>query len=400
MAKWTIGALPPAMFGLPMPIDPWLSGPCYDQGQVEKAARLSERLAELTRQHADRCPAYRRWLSFRCGSRRAEGADEGSLRAGDSMEAYPMAPPLSVSAFKHERLVSVDEDQIAVQLNSSGTTGQSPSRIFLDQPTARAQSAAMNRIVESFVGPGRFPLLVLDHPGILRERAAYNARVAAILGFQRFGRPLIFAFDDDTWRFNADGLRQFEALIANGIGLMVGMTSIVWLKFLRGLQESSLPMSLKNAVLFHGGGWKRLQHLAVPRSEFNIQLHKHFGIQRIHNYYGMIEQVGSIFVECQAGHFHAPSFADVVVRDPSTLRPAAVGALGLIQVLSAIPESYPGHSLLTGDMGAIHGYDDCSCGRRGVYFSVQGRVEALEPRGCSDVTMIDAHDDSRHTIDS
>lgn len=400
MAKWTIGALPPAMLALPMSSDRWLSGPCYDLVQQEKSARLSERLAELTRQHADRCPGYRHWLSFRRGRRSAEGVGTDTSGCARSSDGYPMAPPLSVSAFKHERLVSVDEDQIAVQLNSSGTTGQIPSRIFLDQATARAQSAAMNRIVESFVGPGRFPLLVLDHPGTLRERAACNARVAAILGFQRFGRPVIFAFDDETWRFNADGLREFEELIADGIGLMVGMTSIVWLKFLHGLQESSLQMSLKNAVLFHGGGWKRLQHQAVSRREFHAGLQKHFGIQRIHNYYGMIEQVGSIFVECQEGHFHAPSFADVVVRDPTTMQPQAVGSIGLIQVLSAIPESYPGHSLLTGDLGTIHGYDDCPCGRRGVYFSVQGRVEALEPRGCSDVTMIDPHDDSRHTIAS
>ena len=44
-----------------------------------------------------------------------------------------------------------------------------------------------------------------------------------------------------------------------------------------------------------------------------------------------------------------PLFADLQVRDPLTHQPLGVGQPGLLQVLSAIPGSYPGHSLLTED---------------------------------------------------
>ena len=53
-------------------------------------------------------------------------------------------------------------------------------------------------------------------------------------------------------------------------------------------------------------------------------------------------------------------------------------------MLSILPHSYPGHNILTEDLGVIHGEDDCKCGRRGKYFSVLGRIPNSEIRGCSD----------------
>jgi hypothetical protein len=60
------------------------------------------------------------------------------------------------------------------------------------------------------------------------------------------------------------------------------------------------------------------------------------------------------------------------------------GKEGIIQVLSILPESYPGHSLLTEDMGIIIGEDDCLCSRKGKYFTITGRMKKAELRGCSD----------------
>lgn len=61
-----------------------------------------------------------------------------------------------------------------------------------------------------------------------------------------------------------------------------------------------------------------------------------------------------------------------------------IGEKGFIEVVSAIPESYPGHCLLTEDMGEILGEDDCPCGRKGKYFRIEGRLKNAEIRGCSD----------------
>ena len=115
-----------------------------------------------------------------------------------------------------------------------------------------------------------------------------------------------------------------------------------------------------------------------------------FGLEHVHNYYGMVEQVGSVFFECEHGHLHAPAYADVIVRDQTDLSPAPCGEPGLIQVLSMLPRSYPGHSLLTEDLGVLHGEDDCPCGRLGKYFSVLGRIKNVEVRGCSDTRTVPA----------
>ena len=74
----------------------------------------------------------------------------------------------------------------------------------------------------------------------------------------------------------------------------------------------------------------------------------------------------------------------MIVRRAIDFQSANIGEKGIIQVVSAIPESYPGHSLLTEDEGMIEGVDDCPCGRLGKYFKVIGRLKDAQIRGCSD----------------
>jgi phenylacetate-coenzyme A ligase PaaK-like adenylate-forming protein len=141
---------------------------------------------------------------------------------------------------------------------------------------------------------------------------------------------------------------------------------------------------LQNGILIHSGGWKKLQDEAVDNSVFKSAVKEMLGTGAIHNFYGMVEQVGSIFMECEDGHLHAPAFADVLVRNPLDWSVCAHGDAGIIQVLSVLPRSYPGHSLLTEDVGAVLGEDNCRCGRKGKYFRVDGRIARAELRGCSD----------------
>ena len=108
------------------------------------------------------------------------------------------------------------------------------------------------------------------------------------------------------------------------------------------------------------------------------------GITSVHDYYGMVEQTGSIFMECKMGHLHAPVFSDIIIRRPHDFSVADFGEKGIIQVLSILPNSYPGHSLLTEDEGVLLGEDDCPCGNLGKYFKIVGRLKNAEIRGCSD----------------
>jgi len=271
---------------------------------------------------------------------------------------------------------------------SSGTTGAAVSRIYLDTVTAQAQTKALTRILARFAGNRRMPMLIIDDDSFLRDRSCFNARAAGILGFSNFGRDHLYLLDEqlqpDWEQLDAWLQRQGDQPI-----FLFGFTFIIWQSLVLAARRDGKRLRLpEGSLLVHGGGWKKMEEQKVNNAAYKDALREVLGLERVHNYYGMVEQVGSIFFECEHGHLHAPAYADIFVRDPRDLSPAEDGQVGLVQVLSLLPRSYPGHSLLTEDLGVIHGEDDCLCGRLGKHFSVLGRIHNVELRGCSDTRTV------------
>jgi hypothetical protein len=333
-----------------------------------KQPAIAAGLDRLTRHHRANSLEYARMLD-------AEGF-------GDMVPGGPADVPwLPVSLFKSIELRSVPSDKVFKVMTSSGTTGQVPSRIVLDVDTARLQTQALSSIVTHYIGPKRLPMLIIDHPGVVKDRRSFSARGAGILGMLNFGRDHMYALDDDM-RLDVDALREWLAAHEGQDLLLFGFTFMVWQDFLEPLRDAGIDLS--RGTLVHSGGWKKLVDRAVSPEAFRAALMDAFGLRRVHDFYGMVEQVGSVFFACEAGYFHPPNFSDVIVRDPIGWHPVAHGTRGVIEVVSLLPRSYPGHALLTEDLGVIHGEDDCSCGRMGRWFSVLGRVPKAEIRGCSD----------------
>ena len=88
--------------------------------------------------------------------------------------------------------------------------------------------------------------------------------------------------------------------------------------------------------------------------------------------------------ECSEGYFHTTDYSEVMIRDPISLKEMPNGQTGLIQLFSNLPRSYPGHIILTEDIGEIIGHNDCKCGNIKNCFTVKGRIKNAELRGCSD----------------
>lgn len=95
------------------------------------------------------------------------------------------------------------------------------------------------------------------------------------------------------------------------------------------------------------------------------------------------------FLEGDNGLLFPPNFSDVIIRDPDTFEVCKDGSPGLIQLLSLIPTSYPGHSILTEDLGVIE-KTVVEGHIRGKGLRVLGRVEKAELRGCSEVIATEA----------
>ena len=355
-------------------IDDLLESPLYGLRQADKEARLTAALAALTAHHRGACPPYRRLTDV--------------LGPGDARpERLVDVPWLPVGLFKSHRLVSVPDADVVTTLTSSGTTGQVPSRIFLDHVTARRQARALARIMTHVLGPRRLPMLVIDTKDLLRDRTAFSARGAGVLGMMNFGAQPLFALDPDM-TLDWTGLAAFLAKHAGKPFLVFGFTYMVWAYFHEQVKDAGLDLS--NGILVHSGGWKKLEERAVDNAAFKAALARSTGLRRIYNFYGMVEQVGSVFLEGEDGLLYPPAFADVIVRDPMTLAEAPVGTAGVIQTVSILPTSYPGHSLLTEDLGVIEQVDQDTCGRLGKGFRVIGRVPRAELRGCSDTHAAEA----------
>ncbi len=344
--------------------------PAFDWPRAVKAPRLLERITFLENHHRINCESYRKI---------AEGLSN-ELKGRAPMDQILALP---VRMFKHNELRSCDREKVVKTMLSSGTSGQAQSKVFLDRETSAMQTRVLTKIMADFIGSNRLPMLVIDHQSTVQDRTKFSARTAGILGFSMFGRNTTFALTD-TLEIDYDAIHAFLDKNKESNILVFGFTFIVWQHFLRELEKSGITMPLEKGILIHGGGWKKLAHEAVETDQFKARLKAVSGISRVHNYYGMVEQTGSIFMECEAGNFHASSWSDVIIRNPITLDVQPPGRQGLIQLLSALPLSYPGHSILSEDLGTIHGQDDCNCGRKGVYFSVAGRLEQAEVRGCSD----------------
>jgi phenylacetate-coenzyme A ligase PaaK-like adenylate-forming protein len=342
----------------------------YGLGHEEKHAFLSDALLALSKHHALRCPAYAKML-------RASRIDL------DALTAYEQLPPLPVRLFKEFDLKSVPDGQVFRTMTSSGTTGQKVSRIYLDRETAALQSRVLSKIMESTLGRRRLPMIIVDSSAVLKNPAMFSARGAGIRGFGMFGRDTIYALDENM-KLNWDDLAAFMKKHEGGPVFLFGFTSIVWQHFYTELKRAGKTLNLKQGALIHGGGWKKLADQAVDKQQFKQALRSVCGDIRVLDYYGMVEQTGTVYMECEHGHLHAPVWSDALIRRPLDFSPADMGETGLIEVVSVLPGSYPGHALLTEDEGRVLGEDDCPCGRLGKYFEVLGRIRRAETRGCSD----------------
>lgn len=335
-----------------------------------KRAYYARALSALTLHHYERCPEYRRIASLL------------GYRPGDELEMEEI-PFIPVRLFKEYELRSVERSEIIKTMTSSGTTGQAVSKIYLDRITATNQTKVLVKIVSSFIGSQRLPLLIVDSPAVIKDRALFSARAAGILGFSMLGHDPTYLLDED-YKIDFAWLDVFLEKHRGSRILLFGFTFMIWEYFCQALLREGRQLQM-NGVLIHGGGWKKLASLAVDNSTFKRVIAESSGIASVCNYYGLVEQTGSIFMECEQGVLHASIYSDVIVRDPVSFASLGVEHSGLLQLVSLLPTSYPGHSILTEDLGEILGVDDCPCGRKGKYFRVLGRAKNAEVRGCSDV---------------
>ncbi len=351
-------------------IDDFFSKTPYELSKDDKVSLLTKELTDLTLHHKDCCKEYGSIIG-------AYGFDASRINT------YYDLPFIPVRLFKEYDLKSIKNEDVFKTMTSSGTTGQKVSKIFVDRDTASNQQKTLIKIMSDFIGKQRLPMLIIDSPKVVKDRSLFSARGAAILGLSMLARERVYALDENM-DLQLDVVQEFCEKYKGQRVLIFGFTFMVWQHLYSKLKELNVKLDLPEAFLITGGGWKKLVTLNISRDAFKNALREQCGIGHFLDHYGMVEQTGSIYAECECGHLHASIYSDVIIRNPKDFSVCDKNERGIIQVVSVLPYSYPGHSLLTEDEGIILGEDDCPCGRKGKYFMITGRMKKAELRGCSD----------------
>ncbi|MEV6524099.1 acyl-protein synthetase [Longispora sp. NPDC051575] len=335
----------------------------FTLAQADREAALLPQLNDLTAHHRTASAEYARLLAALDAPPAASVAD---------------LPWLPVRLFKRHVLKSIPDEDVFKVLTSSGTTGD-VSRIYLDKEAAGTQQKMLAATMREVLGPKRLPMLLVDTKALFTNRRSFSARGAGVLGMMNFGRDHTFVLDEED-RPDVQAVRDFLAKHGDQPFLIFGFTFMAWQYLYEVARAEGLDLS--HGILIHSGGWKKLADRAVDNATFR-RAFAETGLTRIHNFYGMVEQIGVVYLEGPDGDaLYCPDHADVIIRDPETWREQPVGVPGVVEVLSTLPRSYPGHVLLTEDLGVVHGIDDGAWpGKR---FAILGRLPRAEARGCSD----------------
>jgi hypothetical protein len=305
-----------------------------------------------------------------------------------SIEAIPYIP---VNIFKNKKLLSVDNTQIKKVLNSSSTKGV-PSTIFIDSVTAKRQAIASAKVMSHYLGSQRRPFLILDDDPMKKKSMEITARSAATRGFAVFSNETSYFINENNGELELD-IEKFKETIkqynsANNEICIFGFTYILYAHVVKKLLEQNITFKLPdNSKIIHIGGWKKLEDQKVSRQVFIENVSQVFGVpnSNILDFYGFTEQMGLVYANRGLGLKKVPVFADIIIRDFQTLKPVEDGKEGLIQILTPLPYSYPGISILTEDVGRIINRNKDEFGCEGTEFEVIGRAKAAEVRGCGDV---------------
>lgn len=350
----------------------------YDLSESEKMPLFMNAMRESLSHHLAQNDGFRMFCD-------AQGFDVNGFT---SIYDIPYIP---VSLFKNQRMVSVPDTMIKTILQSSATSGV-PSSVVLDQETSRRQGIVSGKVMASYLGNYRRPYFILDEDPRTQAPGTRNARTAATLGFMILSNQSHYFMTTDGSDLRLD-LEKFETQI-NDIAnsgqevLIFGFTFVLYHHVIRELKRMNRRFQLPPTTrIAHIGGWKKLESQSVDKSTFLSDINQVLGVaeDRIYDVYGFTEQMGLIYASIGSLPKKTSTYSEIIIRDLQTLAPVPDGQEGFIQIVTPIPHSYPGNSILTEDVGRIVGRGQDATGRWGTAFEVIGRAKGTEVRGCGDI---------------
>jgi len=360
-------------------IDELLKMSPYDLSFSDKSKKFLESMRESVQyhyQHSIKCKQYYDNRNF----------DPSSSYDLESIPYFP------VTLFKKMDLLSVPNNEIVRTVHSSSTSNNFPSIIHLDKTTVNRQILALNFIMKDFLGKEKRDFLIIDHKKTVESNQLdLSSRGSAVRGMLSFSKSFNFVLNEDL-QINNDLLKEIFKKINIKNCLIFGFTWLIYQIVSENLDNKTIELfsQLEKPIILHIGGWKKLKEISITKEQFNKKISEFFHTATSHviDVYGMTEQLGTVYPDCSQGYKHVPIYSEILIRDISDQHVLPVGKQGFLQLLSPIPHSYPGISILSDDLCELKGIDDCPCGRKGKYFVFKERSETAELKGCGDTFEI------------
>lgn len=346
---------------------------------------FDDAMRETLAWHLKNCPDFRSFMKESGIS--ASSNDIATLAPEDF-------PPLLVTIFKEFRLVSVAEDQVKIELTSSGTGGRK-SAIILDN---RSYKRILKIVDHIFASLG----LVNKEEKVNYLCFTYDPKVAGSVGTAFSDKMLTgltkrrsvfycIRYNEQVEDFEFDLEATTKKLIEFSKRpepvRILGFPAHLW-QVCNRLEDTGLKLNLSNrSFIITGGGWKMHKDQEVTKDIFKERVERVLGIpsENIRDLFGMVEH-GIPYVDCEHGRLHVPIYARAQTVDPETLLPVDSGQEGLLKLMTPYLSSYPSISLLTTDKAIIE--ENCPCGRAGKTFKITGRAGLAKHKGCA-ITALD-----------
>lgn len=327
--------------------------------------------------HIKSCREYQNWYT------RNNFRDLNKIKG---LEEIPFIPS---AIFKHLSLKS--ENSNNKQIQSSGTTSQLKSKIFLDSNTSLNQTKSLTKILKFFLGKKKKPFFIVD----IEPKSSQNidgtiaARFAGMSGYLLAAKSKTYLLEESKTGnivLKKNVLNELIETSNREQVVVIGYTYMIW-QHLLDSNENDVSLDLGiNTKLIHFGGWKKLNDLNITKKNLLKKIESTLNLTSkcVFDIYGFTEQLGTVYVAEGEEGCLVSDYSYLIVRDPITLSPIKDGEIGFLQFMSILPTSYPGFSILNDDLGSITERKISSDGREIVKFNVLSRLEKAENRGCGD----------------
>lgn len=327
--------------------------------------------------HIESCKEYKNWCY------------RNNFQELDNIKSLEDIPFLPSAIFKHLSLKSNNSNN--KQIQSSGTTSQLKSKIFLDSNTSLNQTKSLTKILKFFLGDKKKPFFIVD----IEPKNSKNidgtiaARFAGMSGYMLAAKSKTYLLkESETGNIvlKEDALNKLIEASNSGQVIVIGYTYMIW-QHLLDSNQNNVNLSLgSDTKLIHFGGWKKLNDLNITKKNLLEKIESTFSLSSncVFDIYGFTEQLGTVYVAEGEEGCLVSDYSHLIVRDPITLDPVRDGEIGFLQFMSILPTSYPGFSILNDDLGSITERKITNDGREIVKFNVLSRLERAESRGCGD----------------